>query len=111
VLDADPSTRTVFEKVLHDETFHMSYTRRELSRVAPKAAGWRLWTARLRRFWKAYLRLASALAGLLGAVILTAQYFLILPPFALAAKRSARREAEGWTAIAPERNGHLERQY
>lgn len=111
VLDADPSTKTVFEKVLHDETFHMSYTRRELSRVAPKAAGWRIWAARLRRFWKAYLRLASALAGVIGAVVLTAQYFLILPPFALAAKRSARREGQGWTAVAPGRNGGLTRQY
>ena len=111
VLGADPPTRAVFEKVLHDETFHMTYTRSQLSRLAPEAAKRRIWTARLRRFWKAYLRLASALAGLIGFVILTLQYFIILPAFALLAKRAARREPEGWSPIAPERNGRLQGQY
>jgi len=111
VLGADAATRGVFEKVLHDETFHMTYTRNQLQRVAPDRAGARIWAARLRRFWKAYLRLASALAGLFGAVILTLQYFIVLPPFALLARRAARKEQPGWAAIAPERNGSLERQY
>jgi rubrerythrin len=53
VLGADPPTRAVFEKVLHDETFHMTYTRNQLQRVAPERARGRIWTARLRRFWKA----------------------------------------------------------
>jgi rubrerythrin len=111
VLGADPPTRAVFEKVLHDETFHMTYTRSQLDRVAPAGARRRLWMARLRRFWKAYLRLASALAGLIGTVILTLQYYLVLPPFALLAQRAARREPEGWCPVAPERNGRLDRQY
>ena len=111
VLGADPPTREVFEKVLHDETFHMTYTRSQLSRVAPQAAGRRIWIARLRRFWKAYLRLASALAGLIGAVILTLQYYVVLPAFAVLAKRAARREPDGWSPVAPERNGRLDRQY
>jgi rubrerythrin len=111
VLGADTATRAVFEKVLHDETFHMTYTRNQLQRVAPERAGARIWTARLRRFWKAYLRLASALAGLIGAVILTLQFFLVLPLFALLARRAAKKEAPGWTAIAPERNSSLEKQY
>jgi hypothetical protein len=111
VLGADPPTQAVFEKVLHDETFHMTYTRAQLMRVAPERAGRRIWAARLRRFWKAYLRLASALAGLIGAVVLTAQYLIVLPLFALAAKRAARREGEGWSPIAPTRNGALDRQY
>lgn len=111
VLDADPPTRAVFEKVLHDETFHMTYTHKELLRVAPARAGRRLWMARLRRFWKAYLRLASALAGLIGAVILTLQYVLVLPAFAWVAKRAARAEPEGFSPVAPERNGALHGQY
>jgi rubrerythrin len=111
VLGADPPTRQVFEKVLHDETFHMTYTRKELNRVAPKLAGRRLWMARLRRFWKAYLRLASALAGFLGAIILTAQYLIVLPLFAWQAKQAAKKEGEGWSPVAPERNGALDRQY
>jgi len=111
VLGADPPTRTVFEKVLHDETFHMTYTKKELLRVAPQAAGRRLWMARLRRFWKAYLRLASALAGVFGWVILTTQYLVILPLFAWQAKRAAAKEPQGWSPIAPERNGALDGQY
>ena len=111
VLKADPQTRTVFEKVLHDETFHMTYTRNELDRVAPTQARWRVWTARLRRFWKAYLRLASGLAGVIGAVVLTLQYYVVLPLFAFFAQRAAKRETPGWSAIAAERNGALDRQY
>ena len=111
VLGADPPTRRVFEKVLHDETFHMTYTKKELQRMEPKGAGRRIWMARLRRFWKAYLRLASAFAGLVGAVILTLQYLIILPLFAWQAKRAAAKEAAGWSAVAPERNGALDGQY
>lgn len=110
-LAGDRPTQAVFEKVLHDETFHMTYTRNQLDRVAARGAGRWIWTARLRRFWKAYLRLASGLAGLVGAVVLTAQYYLVLPPFAWVAKRAAHREPEGWSPIAPARNGRLDRQY
>jgi hypothetical protein len=111
VLGGDPPTRAVFEKVLHDETFHMTYTRNQLLRVAPERAGARLWTARARRFWKAYLRLAAGLAGLFGAVILTLQYYIVLPLFALLARRAAKAEPQGWAPVAPERNGALKGQY
>jgi hypothetical protein len=111
VLGADLPTREVFEKVLHDETFHMTYTKKELERMAPSRAGWRIWSARLRRFWKAYLRLASALAGVFGFIVLTAQYLIVLPVFAWQAKRAERREGVGWRPVAPERNGSADRQY
>ena len=111
VLGDDPPTRQVFEKVLHDETFHMTYTKKELQRVAPRAAGRRIWMARLRRFWKAYLRLAAALAGIFGAIILLLQFWIILPFFAWTAQRAAKKEPEGWAPIAPARNGPLDRQY
>ena len=111
VLGTDPSTRDVFEKVLHDETFHMTYTRAQLQRVAPQRADRRIWAARLRRMWKAYLRLAAGLAGLVGGVVLTLQYYLILPPFALAARRAAKAEPLGFTPVAPSRNGPLTGQY
>jgi hypothetical protein len=111
VLDRDLETRAVFEAVLHDETFHMNYTYIQLGRVAGKRRGWLLWRARLGRVWKAYLRVAAGVAGIFGTVVFTAQYFLILPPFALAAKRGAAREAPGWSTVAPQRAGRLRRQY
>lgn len=97
VLDCDPQTRAVFARILKDEEFHMSYTRKQLARLAPRRQGLRLWQARAGRLWKTYLRLASALAGLLGTVMLAIQYFLVLPLFAFLAKRAARREPEGFS--------------
>jgi rubrerythrin len=97
LLQHDAVTRDVFGKILEDEVFHMSYTRSQLARVAPKKQGLRLWQSRLGRMWKAYLRLATALASLFGTVFLRLQYFVVLPLFALLAKRSMRREPEGFS--------------
>ena len=38
-------------------------------------------------------------------------YFLLLPPFALLARRMARREQPGWTAVPPQRDDAMRRQY
>jgi rubrerythrin len=110
-LKGDPLTSAVFQEVLKDETFHMNYTLAQLTRVAPKRHGLFLWKARLGRLWKAYLRVMSAIAGVMGTVILTLQYFILLAPFAFLAKRAARREPQGWIAIPPERERPLESQY
>jgi hypothetical protein len=91
---ADHRTAEVFATVLRDEEFHMTYTRTQLARVAPRGAA--LWRARAGRLWKAYLRVASRIASVLGGIVLLVQYFVILPVFALLAKRAARREREGW---------------
>lgn len=96
VLTADSETQGVFQAVLRDEAFHMTYTHQQLARVTPRRWNARLWKARLSRLWKAYLRIASLVAGLLGTILLLVQYVLFLPPFALLAKRSARREPRGW---------------
>src|SRR5438270_4599900 len=98
VLWHDPATRGVFEEVLRDEAFHMSYTHAQLERVAARGSRARLWKARLGRIWKTYLRAAAALASVLGTMLLRVQYFLVLPPFALLARRSARREPLGFLA-------------
>jgi hypothetical protein len=111
VMQHDPLTRGVFEEILHDETFHMNYTLRQLARVEPKRHRRHLWRARLSRLWKAYLRLATGLAGILGSMVLTIQYFALLPPFAWLAKRAARRERSGWTTVSPGRSDSLDRQY
>jgi hypothetical protein len=107
----DPQTGEVFKEVLHDETFHMNYTLAQLTRIAPERRRILLWSARLGRLWKAYLRAMSAIAGVMGTAILTLQYFVLLPPFAFLAKRAARREPTGWTPVPPERPRALESQY
>jgi hypothetical protein len=97
VLGVDPETRDVFSIVLPDEAFHMSYSLAQLKRVSPDSYRRRLVWARLGIIWKAYLRFASGVANLFGGILLTVQYFLILPLFALLAKRSARKDPPGWS--------------
>ncbi len=109
VLGEDPETRGVFHDVLQDEAFHMSYTHHQLSRVAPSRHRLSLWQARLGRLWRAYLRLAAAIAGLLGTAMLLVQYFVLLPPFAWMAKHAAQREPPGW--IPKSAPTSLKRQY
>jgi len=111
VMQYDPPTRAIFEEILHDETFHMNYTLTQLARVAPRQHRRHLWRARLSRLWKTYLRLATALAGIFGSILLTIQYFALLPPFAWLAKRAERGELSGWTRVSPERIELLNRQY
>ena len=105
---ADPGTSDVFSDILEDEAFHMSYTRSQLARVAPRKQGMRLWQARAGRVWKSYLRIATAIASVLGTLLLRAQYFLILPVFAFLALRAARREPQGFWKSRP---GNLTSQY
>ncbi len=111
VLRDDPPTYAVFDEILHDETFHMNYTLTQLARISPQDHGRHIWRARLSRLWKAYLRVASALASVIGTLLMTVQYFVLMPPFAWLAKRAARRERTGWTAAAPDAGDSLTRQY
>jgi rubrerythrin len=110
-LKDDPLTSQVFKEVLKDETFHMNYTLAQLTRVAPQRHGMILWKARMGRLWKAYLRLMSAIAGIMGTVMLTLQYFVLLPPLAFFAKRAERREPRGWIEIPQDRGHSLTSQY
>jgi bacterioferritin (cytochrome b1) len=92
VLGLDPITRAVFDDVLRDEAFHMTYTQTQLARVSAGGSRARLFRARIGRLWKAYLRAAAALASVLGTLLLRIQYFVVLPPFAFLARRAARRQ-------------------
>src|SRR3954462_8495255 len=103
LVDDDPDTRAIFEEILCDEVFHMDYTYTQLTPVSPKAYRRHVWHARARRLWNRYLRVAAALAAVIGNLVLTAMYFVLLPPFAWLAKRSARREPTGWIPIPPPR--------
>ena len=100
VLDHDPETRAVIAQIARDEEGHMHYSRSELERLAPDHARRALWAARLRRLWRAYLRLALIVADMIARVVLTLVYFLLLAPFAWVAKRAARKEPLGWRDCA-----------
>src|SRR6266404_874733 len=79
--------------------------------LAPERYRRHIWRARLSRLWRSYLRLAAGLAGIFGSIMLTIQYFVLLPPFAWFAKRAERREHAGWIPVSAERQGSLDRQY
>jgi hypothetical protein len=96
MVDDDPPTRAIFEEILRDEVFHMNYTYMQLTRIAPQAYRRHVWHARGKRLWNRYLRVAAVVAGLMGSTMLTAMYFVLLPPFAYLAKRAHRREPGGW---------------
>jgi len=101
VVDDDPATRAIFEEILRDEVFHMNYTYTQLARVLPRSYRRQVWQARASRLWKRYLRVAAAVAGVLGTAVLTIIYFVLLAPFAWLARRAERREPVGWTPMAP----------
>jgi hypothetical protein len=92
VLAVDPATRALFAGILVDENFHAAYTRKQLFRIDPARGRRRLLQASLLRAWKLYLRGAGAFASLMGNLLLRAQYFIFLWPFALIVPR----DAPGW---------------
>lgn len=111
LLPGDPQTRDVFEEILRDETHHMNYTLAQLRRIEPRGKLRRLWWARAKRLWNGYLRLAGALAGLISGVVLTLFYAVVLPPFALLAKRGQQNEPLGWRAVEPRGPDAMKGQY
>jgi rubrerythrin len=111
VVDDDPPTKAIFEEILRDEVFHMNYAYRQLQRVSPQSYRRYVWWARGSRLWKRYLRLAAIVAGLVGNILLTLQYFILLPPFAWFAKRAERREGTGWIPIPRDRRPSPTSQY
>ena len=100
VVNDDLATRAIFEKILRDEVFHMNYTYTQLARISPRTYRRQVWLARASRLWKRAVRLLAALGALMGAVGLTALYFVLLPPFAWAAKRASKREGAGWAPVS-----------
>src|SRR5205823_11005920 len=91
IMQQDPPTRAVFEEILLDERFHMSYTQVQLVRVSSEHHRRDLWRARLSRLWKGYFRLATALAVAISVLILTFQFFMFLPYFEWFSKRDVGR--------------------
>ena len=96
LVDDDPGTRAIFEQILRDEVFHMNYTYTQLARVSPRSYRWQIWRARGNRLWKRYVRIAAAVGNVMGTLGIALVYFVVIPPFAWFAKRTHRRDADGW---------------
>jgi rubrerythrin len=111
MVDDDAETRAIFEQILRDEVFHMNYTYTQLARIAPHTYRRHVWYARAKRLWNRYLRVAGAVAGLLGGAMLTLMYFVLLPLFAWLAKRAERREPLGWNPVSPARTSSPKSQF
>lgn len=107
----DAGTQALFGVILEDEDFHMRYTATQLKRIAPRQHGWILWRARCGRLWKAYLRVAVRIANLIASVVLTIEYFILVPPFAFLARRAAAREHAGWSPMPERTASNLTREY
>ena len=102
VVDDDPPTRAIFEEILRDEVFHMNYTYTQLdahlAAVVP-AAG--LACARASRLWKRYLRVAAAVAGVIGSALSDRSCISsCCRPFAWLARRASAREPSAGTPIS-----------
>jgi hypothetical protein len=111
LVDDDPPTRAIFEQILRDEVFHMNYTYTQLTRISPQTYRHHVWHARAKRLWNRYLRVAAAIAALMGSALLTVMYFVLLPPFAWLARRAQRREPSGWIPVSRERHDAPRSQY
>jgi hypothetical protein len=81
----------------------MNYSYQQLGRLAPESRRRHVGRARASRLWNRYLRAAAMLAGFIGDTIMTIMYFVLLPPFAWAARRAERRETPGWQPIPRDR--------
>jgi hypothetical protein len=103
LLAGDPEGVRMFQEIAKDERFHIAYSRRELDRFVRdghgKSVSRALLITRLHRFRDGWLRIMRRIGEVMASFWLLAVYFLILPPFALLARRDRRRP--GFVAAAP----------
>jgi len=103
LLAGDPESVGIFQEIAQDERSHIAYSRRELDRLVQdghgKSVSRALLIARLSRLRDGWLRAMRRIGELMASCWLLAVYFLILPPFALLARRERRRP--GFLAARP----------
>jgi rubrerythrin len=94
----DPNTYAIFEKILKDERYHVSYTSKFLhqwkkegkEKQVRKAVSF----AKRSRFVNAFSRKSAKFGEFMGHFILYLIYFTVIVPFAIASKLS--RTKNGW---------------
>lgn len=102
-LHDDAETRAVFESILKDEKFHVSYTQKTLERWTSAGRGAEvkagLRRARGSRFLGAWKRLGARAAMSFGRVALWLLYWTVFLPFSLFAAR--RKSVAEWRTPPP----------
>lgn len=94
----DPATCEIFEEILRDELYHVSYTGMFLKewRKAGRSHDVReaLRLARGSRFWGAWKRAGARAGAAFGHVVMLVAYFTVVVPFGLLSRRTTTRA--GW---------------
>ncbi len=95
----DAETLAVFDEILRDEQYHVSYTRATLERWREEGREFEVRrarsAARSSRWWGAWKRAGAASASGFSRTLLRALYLTVLAPFALLARR--RAGTGGWS--------------
>lgn len=106
--DALAGKGAVFDAILADERRHVAWTERALERYRAAGRGREVARALRRLRWERWLApgrwATQQLAGVMGAVVLTLLYFVMLPAFV----PFARRARSGWQ---PAPGLHLDREF
>ncbi len=97
---SDPATVAVFDSVLRDEKYHISYTRRFLDRWSEEGRSGEvrrgLKAAKGSRLLAGWKRLGARSGAGFGRALLFVMYWTVLAPFGLLARFA--REPKGWQA-------------
>lgn len=83
----DPDSQSMFNRIMTEEKFHMSYSRQALDKLGQggrlSEVRWALLRVRARRYWQAWLRFCRQFANVSNGLLFTSIYFLIAAPTAL----------------------------
>jgi len=88
----DPASAAMFEQICRDEQFHVSYSRRELDRIATEKGPVEVQKAvrrlKNRRLREAFLRFSHSFGNVMAGLWLLLIYVVLVPPFALMSRFS-----------------------
>ena len=98
LLQSDPESQVMFNRIMTEEKFHMSYSRQALDKLAQQGRSsevrWALLRVRARRYWQAWLRFCRKFANVSNGFLFTTIYLLVLAPTAFLTR--PRLPAGGW---------------
>lgn len=108
----DQQTISALDQIVKDETFHMTYSLKELEQHAKQGNAQQkevkvaLRSVRLQRFKEAWLRFGHGVGDVMTTFWMLLLFIFVVAPFSILAKP----EATGWRALSsntPKKNGRL----